>query len=255
MQVVIMCGGTGTRLKEQTEFVPKPLIPIGGIPMVVHIMRLYAHYGFKDFVLALGYKQEAFKQYFAHYNLINNTAVVHTGHYQPDHYHDYVDDGWKITMVDTGVDTIKGERLKMVEKYIIGDTFMCTYGDAVSNINLDNLLAFHKKHKKLATITGVHPEPRFGEIIHSDGAVISFTEKQCRDNYYVNGGFMVFNREIFNYLPSGVDLEMGAMGTMASEKKLMVYYHTGFWKCMDNMKDLSDLQNIWDAGNAPWGQL
>lgn len=254
MQVVIMCGGTGTRLKEQTEFVPKPLIPIGGIPMVVHIMRLYAHYGFKDFVLALGYKQEAFKQYFAHYDLINNTAIVHTGHSQPGHYHDYVDDGWKITMVDTGVNTLKGERLKMIEKYIIGDTFMLTYGDGVGNIDIRALLEFHKGHGKLATITGVLPTSKFGEITLIGNTVAAFKEKEIspREDYVVNAGFMVMDTKIFEHLKPGMDLETGLMSALVKLRSVMLYKHHGFWKNMDTLKDLQEFQEMWDEGDIKW---
>jgi len=250
--VVILCGGMGTRLREQTEFLPKPMIPIGGKPMLVHIINWYRKFGFSKFILALGYKQEIIKDYFAHYDIINNDVTVDIGRYAGTRCNDRTHDTWTVTMVDTGEHTLKGGRLKQVEKYIDSDVFMCTYGDAVSDIDLNALLEFHLSHKKLATVTGVYPEPRFGEIVHSEGSVISFSEKQCRNNYYVNGGFMVFNKEVFGYFTPSSDLEIGPMEQWATEKQLMVYYHNGFWKCMDNMKDLGDLQNLWSEGKAEW---
>jgi glucose-1-phosphate cytidylyltransferase len=253
MQVVILAGGSGTRLKEMTEFLPKALIPIGGIPIVVHIMRLYAHYGFKDFVLALGYKQEAFKQYFAHFDLINHDVILDIGKYRGERYHEYADQ-WKVTLVDTGENTLKGGRLKRIEKYIQDEIFMCTYGDGVGDIDISALLTFHKSHGKIATITGVHPTPRFGEIHHKNGLVYSFTEKPQDDECLINGGFMVFNREIFNRLDLSekMDLEEETLSGLTNIGELMVYHHKGYWSCMDNLSDLGKLQQEWETGKARW---
>jgi glucose-1-phosphate cytidylyltransferase len=254
IQTIILCGGSGTRLKEMSEFIPKPLIPIGGIPMIVHIMRLYAYYNFKDFVLALGYKQDAFKQYFAHYDIINNDVTLNIGRYQGDNYRHYTDQGWKVTLSDTGEATFKGARLKRVEKYVQGDTFMCTYGDGIGDIDIPALLAFHQYHGKIATVTGVHPSPRFGEIHHDNGKVISFSEKPHDDNCLVNGGFMCFNRGIFDYLTVDpwCDLEVGPLELLAAKGELQVYHHRRFWKAMDTLKDMGELQTMWDGGHPKW---
>ena len=251
--VAILCGGSGTRLREQTEFLPKPLIPIGNIPMVVHIMKIYARYGFKDFILALGYKQDAFKQYFNDYDVINNDVTVSIGRPQDNHYHSCVDQGWNVTLVDTGENTMKGGRLKRIENHIHSNTFMCTYGDAVADIDIRNLIAFHKNHGKLVTITGIHPVPRFGELCHEAGRVLSYREKPD-DGCLMNGGFMVMNRGIFDYLTPDewCDLEIGPLELLAAKEELMVYHHKGFWKCMDNLKEMSELQQMWDSGKAPW---
>ena len=255
MQVVILAGGSGTRLREMTEFLPKALIPIGGIPILVHIMRLYAHYGYNNFILALGYKQDEFKKYFTHFNQINNDITVSIGSYKGDFYScDYVDEGWTVTLSDTGETTMKGGRLKRIEKYIKGDTFMMTYGDAVANIDIPALVAFHKSHGKLVTITGVHPTPRFGEVHHDNGKVISFSEKPHDDNCLVNGGFMVMNRGIFDYLVADewCDLEVGPLELIAAKGELMVYHHRGFWKCLDTLKDMEEFQEMWTKGNISW---
>jgi glucose-1-phosphate cytidylyltransferase len=251
MQTVILCGGFGTRLKEQTEFLPKPLIPIGGIPMVVHIMRWYAKYGFKKFVLALGYKQEEFKKYFSHFNIINNDIKICS-----DKDIIEINDGhdWEIILSDTGPNTMKGGRLKRIEEYIIDDTFMMTYGDGISDVDMSALLAFHQSHGKMVTITGVHPAPRFGELHHNNGNVISFSEKPQDDGCLMNGGFMVMNRGIFDYLTEDewCDLEVGPLELIAAKGELMVYHHKGYWSSMDTLKDLGTLQQEWESGKAKW---
>jgi glucose-1-phosphate cytidylyltransferase len=255
MQVVILCGGSGTRLREQTEFIPKPLIPIGPVPMVVHIMRWYAKFGFTDFVLALGYKQEALKQYFHHYDIINNDITVNIGrHGGYNDYAEYEDWGWRVVLSDTGENTMKGGRLKRVEKYIEGDTFLMTYGDGISDIDIISLVAFHKSHGKLVTVTGVHPVPRFGEIHHDNGCALSFSEKPQHDDCLMNGGFFVMNRGVFEYLHEDewCDLEVGPLEMIARKGELMVYPHKGFWRCMDTLKDMSELQQLWVDGKAPW---
>jgi glucose-1-phosphate cytidylyltransferase len=251
MQVAILCGGSGTRLREQTEFIPKPLVPIGGIPMVIHIMRRYAMYGFKDFVLALGYKQDAFKMFFTHRLTIMNdlkieldTAILSA----PE-----VDCNWNIVLSDTGETTMKGARLKKIEKHIEDDTFCMTYGDGIGDIDIAELVAFHKSHGRIATVTGVHPAPRFGEIHRKGNLAVAFNEKP-QTECLVNGGFFVFNREIFDYLTEDpwCDLEVGPLELIASEGELMVYHHKGYWGAMDNIADMGTLNELWNTGKAKW---
>ena len=256
--VVILAGGTGTRLREMTEYLPKALIPIGGKPMIWHIMKLYAHYGFKDFILALGYKQEAFKQYFAHFYQINNDIKVSTGRYYGMCHNlgyslDVSGDDWTVTLSDTGENTLKGGRLKRVEKYIEGDTFMCCYGDGLADIDLKALLAFHNSHGKIVTMTAVHPPPRFGEVCRdSDNRVVSFKEKPLDGSHLISGGFFVFNRGIFDYLTVGGDLEVGPLELLAEKGEVMAYHRKGWFGCMDTLNDMLKLQELWDSGKAPW---
>jgi len=253
MQTIILCGGTGTRLKEQTEFLPKPMIQIGGKPMIWHIMKIYAHHDCTDFILALGYKQEYFKEYFRHFYEINNDSVMRVGSFKTIVKLEQYTDLWDVILSDTGLNTLKGARLKRVEKYIKGDTFMCTYGDGLSDVNLYDLLSFHKSHGKIATITGVHPSPRFGEIHHVDGLVQEFTEKP-QGECLMNGGFMVFNRGVFDYLSGdeSCDLETQVFHDLTIDKELMVYQHKGFFGYMDNLYDMGVLQNMWDSGQPKW---
>jgi glucose-1-phosphate cytidylyltransferase len=249
--VVILCGGSGTRLREQTEFLPKPMIPIGGKPMLVHIMKWYAKFGFCRFILALGYKQEVIKNYFLHYDDLNNDVTICIGNYRGKFYRETSDD-WEITMVDTGENTLKGGRLKRVEKYINCDTFMCSYGDGIGNVDIGKLLAFHNSHGKIATVTGVIHPPRFGEIVHDGGLVKSFSEKKVDDGCLINGGFFVFDKKVLHYINDDHDLETFALPRIANQGNLMVYQHNDYWGCMDTMSDLGKLQNIWESGKAPW---
>ena len=253
MQVCLLCGGTGTRLRDASELTPKALVPIGGIPMIIHIMRIYSHFGHNKFILALGYKQEAFKHYFYNYEIINNDIELEIGRPILEyHIHGTNGRGWVVTLVDTGENTLKGGRLKRIEKYITGDTFMCTYGDAVANIDINALLTFHRSHGRIATLTGINPISKFGEMKHDHGRVIEYSEKPQDDGCLTNGGFFVFNRKIFNYLAEDGDLEIGPLEEFAKEGELFVYHHQGFWKSLDTPKDLGELQNIWNSGNVPW---
>jgi glucose-1-phosphate cytidylyltransferase len=255
--VVILCGGSGTRLREQTEFLPKPMIPIGGKPMLVHIMKWYAKFGFSRFILALGYKQEIIKNYFLHYDEINYDVTVFTGDRNwkdmPFSILRGKKDKWEISMCDTGENTLKGGRLKRIEKYVNCDTFMCTYGDSIGNIDINKLLSFHVSHGKIATVTGVISPPRFGEIIHKEGTVGSFSEKKVDNDNLINGGFFVFNKQVFNHIfDDERDLETFTLPSISSSGNLMVYQHQDYWGCMDTMSDLGKLQNIWEPGEAPW---
>jgi glucose-1-phosphate cytidylyltransferase len=253
--VVILCGGSGTRLREETSFLPKPMIPIGGKPLLVHIMKWYAKFGFTRFILALGYKQEVIKNYFIHYHEINHDVHISangTKCINPLAVYPFLDQ-WDITMVDTGENTLKGGRLKHIEKYINCGTFMVTYGDGIGNVDINQLLKFHNSHPGLATVTGVIHPPRFGEIVHSEGMVKSFAEKKVDDGCLINGGFFVFDYNIFNHIHGDErDLETFTLPTLANKGSLMVYQHNDYWGCMDTMSDLGKLQNIWESGKAPW---
>lgn len=251
MKVALLCGGTGTRLKEMSEYVPKSLIKIGDKPMIVHIMKVYAHYGYYDFILALGYKQEAFKQYFAHYDIINSDVTIDIRRFEGNKYHNDIDD-WTITMSDTGENTLKGGRLNRVKKYIKGDAFFLSYGDSIGNININALLSFHKSHGKMVTITGVTHPPRFGEIHRDNDQVLSFSEKQSDSTHLINGGYFVFSKKIFNYLDDNCDLEIGVLERLADMGEMMIYHHKGYWGCCDTLKDLEELQQLWNSGKAPW---
>ena len=254
MEICILAGGTGTRLREMTELLPKALIPIGNKPMIFHIMQTYAYCGHKDFILALGYKQEQFKEYFNNFSIINNDISIVVGLSKSLIYYDFIGDGWKVTLSDTGLNTLKGGRLKRIEKYVKGDTFLLTYGDGLSNININELINFHYSHGKLVTVTGVHPIPRFGEIRREGSVVQSFSEKPDDNNYLINGGYYVMNRGVFDYLceDANCDLEIGALEKIASEGQMEVYEHKGFWRCIDTLQDLGDIQQRWDLNDAPW---
>jgi len=255
MKVVILCGGAGTRLREETEFRPKPMVNIGPYPILWHIMKYYSQFGFKEFVLALGYKGDMIKNYFCHYELMNNDVTIELG--QPEktciHYaHDEA--GWKITLADTGEKSLKGARLKKVEKYIVGDTFMMTYGDGIADVDIGKLLAFHKAHGKLATVTGINIASRFGELMIDGDSVETFSEKPQGGKGFINGGFFVFSRKILDYLTTDdlCDLEVGPLERIAGEGQLMVYKHRGFWACMDTLRDMEYLNRLWDNGMARW---
>ena len=256
MQVVILCGGLGTRLREETEFRPKPMVNIGNRPILWHIMKIYAFYGHTEFILALGYKGQIIKEYFYHYEIMNNDVTIELG--KPEHLclHDrHHEIGWKITLANTGENTLKGARLKKVEKYIDDETFMLTYGDGVAKIDLNSLLDFHQNHGKIATVTGVNPMARFGELKTSGNQVTAFFEKPKNvDKSLVNGGFFVFNSKIFDYLTAdeNCDLEHGTLERIARDGQLMVYKHKGFWACMDTIRDMEYLNRLYAENKAAW---
>jgi glucose-1-phosphate cytidylyltransferase len=255
VKVVILCGGAGTRLREETEFRPKPMVNIGTRPILWHIMKYYSLLGFNDFVLALGYKGEMIKNYFCNYEMMNNDVTIELG--QPENiciHHSHEEAGWKITLADTGEKALKGARLKKVERYIAADTFMMTYGDGIADVDIHALLAFHKSHGRMVTVTGINPASRFGELKIEGDRVASFSEKPQNGEGLVSGGFFVFNREIFNRLTSedSCDLEVGPLEQIAREGQLMVYKHRGFWACMDTLRDMEYLNRIWDSGAAKW---
>lgn len=257
MKVVIFCGGKGYRLREETEFRPKPLVEIGGKPILWHIMQTYAHFGFTDFVLCLGYKGQMIRDYFLNYRVMNYPVRINlqTGKVSQI-AHKFQVPAWKITLVDTGQETMTGARLKQVEKFIDTDLFMLTYGDGVANIDLSSLLRFHKKHRKIGTVTGVHPLPRFGELIYERNLVTKFTEKPHAEAHktLINGGYFVFNRRIFRYLTEDNDciFEKEPLEKLARDGELVHYRHRGFWHCMDTYRDMEYLNDLCHKGAAPW---
>lgn len=255
MQTIILCGGLGTRLREETEFRPKPMVEIGGKPILWHIMKTYSHYGIKDFVLSLGYKGEMIKEYFYNYEILTNDFTIELGNKINIEMHSNNEEkDWRITLADTGDKALKGARLKRVQQYVNDDTFMLTYGDGVAEVDINALLAFHKKHGKLATVTGINPAARFGELKIKGNQVESFSEKPRDGEGLINGGFFVFNKGIFDYLSAdeNCDLEIGPLEKIAGEGQLMVYKHRGFWACMDTIRDMEYLNKLWVEGNAEW---
>lgn len=254
MKVVILCGGRGTRLKEETEFRPKPLVEIGGRPILWHIMKIYAHYGFNEFVLCLGYKGRMIREYFLNYEMMASDLTLKLGSNDVKIHNQSQEKDWIITFAETGEDAQTGARVKRIEKYIEGDLFMLTYGDAVTNTNIRNLLEFHKSHGKIGTITGVHPSSRFGELVIKDRQVAQFTEKPQIKEGFINGGFFVFNKKFFNYLKGDDNcyLEREPLEKLASDKELMVYTYEGFWQCMDTYRELEILNDLWRSSKPPW---
>lgn len=255
VKVVMLCGGKGTRLREETEFRPKPMVEIGGRPILWHIMKLYAYYGFNEFVLCLGYKGSVIKDYFLNYNSMLNDFTLSLGtrngraitYHGDDEIHDFI-----VTLADTGEETLTAGRLKRVERYLDDDTFMVTYGDGLADVNIRDLLAFHHAHGKLATVTAIQPTSRFGLLdIEHDGSVSRFVEKPQVDEW-INGGFFVFNRRIFNYINRDCMLEQDPLMSLAEDGQLVAYRHTGFWQAMDTYRDTLYLNDIWREGDAPW---
>ncbi len=255
MKIIILCGGLGTRLREETEFRPKPMVHIGSRPILWHIMKIYSHFGFNEFILALGYKGSMIKDYFCNYEIMNSDVTIELGNPEGFHLHNTHDEvGWKITLADTGLYALKGARLKKLQKYISEDIFMATYGDGLSNVDINALLDFHMHHGKMATVMGISPTSRFGELKTDGNRVTSFSEKPQSVENFVSGGFFVFNKSIFDYLSfdDPCDLEVGALEQIAKDGQLMVYKHQGFWACMDTLRDVDYLNGLWDAGQAHW---
>ena len=254
MKVIILAGGLGTRLGNITESIPKPMVKIGDKPILWHIMKMYSHYGFKDFVLSLGYKQDVVKEYFHNYNVTSSDFTINLGTNTSKTLNNHDELDWNITMVNTGLNTLKGARLKLVEKYLDDDINMMTYGDGVANIDINELIKYHKSHGKILTITGVHPPARFGEIIEEKGKLISFQEKPQSSVGLINGGFFVFNKDLLNYVTEdeNCDLEYGAFDALAKAGEIMVYKHLKNWECIDTERDLKHLNKLWTEGQAFW---
>lgn len=253
MKTVILAGGLGTRLSEETNVRPKPMVEIGGMPILWHIMKTYSHYGFKEFFPALGYKGEYIKEYFINYlNRSSDTTVnLKTG--EINYYNTHQED-WTLHLIDTGKDTLTGGRLHRLEKYLAGEeTFMLTYGDGVANINIAELVKFHKSHGKIATVTAVRPPARFGALIIEDNAVVDFREKPQVGEGWINGGYFVFNKEVFKYLNGDMTiLEKEPLENLTRDNQLMAFQHDGFWHPMDTVRDRDFLNSLWDKKDPPW---
>lgn len=253
MKVVILAGGLGSRLGTLTEFIPKPMVKIGEQPIIWHIMKNFSMQGISDFVIALGYKGEIVRDYFFNYHSYNKDFTVNLGNGEFQLHSDH-DEDWNVTCVNTGLKSLKGARLKKVERFLDDDVNILTYGDGVADINIPELLDYHHSHNRLMTVTGVCPPSLFGEIEENQGEVTSFIEKSQMTKGLINGGFIVFNKKILNYLSEddGCDLEIGLMETLAKEREVMVYKHSGNWFCMDQQRDFEHLNKLWDSGNAAW---
>ena len=254
MKVVLLAGGRGTRISEESQIKPKPMIEIGGMPILWHIMKSYSHYGHNDFIICAGYKQHIIKEWFADYFLYTsditfdftegNKMIIHDQHVEP----------WHVTVVDTGLDTMTGGRIKRVQKYVGNEPFMLTYGDGVCDVDICKLEEFHKQHGKLATLTSVMQDQQKGVLdIGGDNAVHSFREKSITDGAPINAGFMVLQPEVFDYLKDDSTVfEKEPLQRLAEQGELMSYAHKGFWQCMDNLREKEMLEKLWNSGKAPW---
>ncbi len=253
MKVVILAGGVGTRLSEETSVIPKPMVEVGGKPILWHIMKIYSHFGFNDFIVCLGYKGYIIKEYFSHYFLHNSDVTIDMKKNKVS-VHSTTSEPWKITLVDTGLETITGGRIKRIKKYIGKESFLMTYGDGVGRIDIRELVRFHRKHKKMATVTAVQPLGRFGSLdIGRSSKVSSFLEKPQGDNNWINAGFFVLEAGIFDYIKGdSTHWEKEPLENLAKSDQLVAYKHTGFWKPMDTLRDKLELERLWDANKAPW---
>lgn len=255
MKVVIFAGGLGTRISEETDARPKPMVEIGGKPLIWHIMKIYSHFGHNDFIICLGYKGYIIKEYFMHYFLHNSDITIDIKNNNVE-IHDSATEAFKVTLVETGLNTKTAGRLKQVQKYIGNEDFMLTYGDGVCDVDLDGLLQFHKSHGKIATVTSIQLDARFGGMdVGNKGEVLEFREKAKDESKWINGGFFVLKPEVFNYLQgdmTDVMWEDTPLEKLASDKELMAYRHSGFWKCMDALRDKIELEDLWKSKQAKW---
>lgn len=253
MKVAILAGGFGTRLAEETDLVPKPMVQIGENPILWHIMSHYGHFGFQDFYIALGYRGDVIKKYFLNYYTISSRNLRISLSDGAIDSHKSHEEEWVVNLIDTGLNTGTGGRIKRLEPWLNDGTFMATYGDGVCNVNLHKLLEFHKQHGKLATMTVVHPPARFGDPKLDGDLVVEFSEKPQILDGWINGGFFVFEPQVFDYLDGdNASLERDALEALAREGQLAAYRHTDFWQCMDTLRDKRYLQRLWDANRAPW---
>ena len=254
MKVVILAGGFGTRISEESHLKPKPMIEIGDYPILWHIMKYYSAFGFNDFIICCGYKQFIIKEFFADYYLHMSDITFDFSKGNQLTIHNNLSEPWKVTLVDTGLGTMTGGRIKRVGKYIEDDSFMLTYGDGLANVNIDHLLRYHKSQGKIATLTAIQPGGRYGKLdITSGGIITGFEEKAIEDGGWVNGGFMVLEKEVINYIDGDETIfERKPLESLVAEKQLSAYKHFGFWQCMDTLRDKEKLEKLWNSGEAPW---
>jgi glucose-1-phosphate cytidylyltransferase len=253
MKVVILCGGQGTRLREETEFRPKPMVEIGGRPVLWHIMKSYSHYGFSDFVLCLGYKGSVVREYFLNYDTMNSDCTICLGDTRQTVQHNRHEEiNWRVTLVDTGLNTPKGGRIKRIQPYIEGQTFLLTYGDGLADIDIPATIGHHRRAKRIVTFTGVNPRSRFATAgFNARGEVITWKEKRPLETF-VNGGFFVLDHAVFDYLADDTELEEEPMEKLASLGQVTMYPHLGNWECMDTYRDYLHLNALWNSGDAFW---
>lgn len=257
MKVVILCGGQGTRIRDVADHVPKPMIPIGPYPILWHIMKHYAGFGHAEFVLCLGYKSHAIKDFFLNYEAHTNDMTITLGTAKGLEFHgDHDESGWRVTLAETGLDALTATRIAKIRRYVgDSDTFLLTYGDGVSDVDVDALVAFHKAHGRILTVTGVRPPGRFGEMMaEGNGQVREFNEKPQTSEGRISGGFFVCSRRLFDYLDSTADqmLEVEPMRRLVKDGQMMMFPHDGFWQCMDTQRDYGLLNALWAQGHAPW---
>jgi len=254
MKTLILAGGYGSRLGNITENIPKPMVTIGEKPILWHIMKIYSHFGFNEFVILLGYQGAKIKEYFFNYHLTNNDFTINLADNKIQYSSSNNIEKWQVTLVDTGLDTLKGGRIKRAEQYLDDDVNMLTYGDGVADIDIEKLVAFHRSHGKTVTLTGVRPPSRFGELMIKNGQLLSFEEKPQVSSGMINGGFMVFNRNLLSLLSPDktCDFEFGVLENLAKKGEVMVYQHHGFWECVDTERDLNHLNKLWNDNKASW---
>jgi len=253
MRVVLLAGGLGTRLREETEFRPKPMVEIGGRPILWHIMKLYAHYGYTDFIVCLGYKGDLIRDYFYNYELRHRDVTLTLGAREYEVHNDHGEAGWRVTLAETGERTLTGGRIKRVERYLRRERFMVTYGDGVANLDIKELVGFHERHGKLGTLTAVRPSSRFGEVVIDRGVVKAFSEKPQVNTGWINGGFFVFQPDVLDLLGGDEEsLEQSLLEKLTALNQLAVYEHHGFWQCMDTYREMELLNDLWRRGRASW---
>jgi glucose-1-phosphate cytidylyltransferase len=252
MKVVILAGGLGTRLAEETEVKPKPMVEIGGYPILWHILKIYTHYGFNEFFIALGYKGEVIKRFFYDYQSLSGNLSINFADGKMDVHNRDCED-WKVHLIDTGQNSMTGGRVGRLKDYLKDETFMVTYGDGVCNVDIGELVKFHQSHGKLGTVTAVHPPARYGELLIKDDFTTEFSEKPQTHEGWINGGFLVFEPQILDYLNGDESiLELDVLERLAEENQLVAYKHHGFWQCMDTLRDKRQLEAAWNSGNPPW---
>lgn len=253
MKVVLLAGGLGTRISEESYLKPKPMIEIGGMPILWHIMKIYYAYGFSEFIICAGYKQEVIKEWFSHYFLNSSDVTFDFTEGKKEIIHNQHHEKWKVTIIDTGLHTLTGGRIKRIKEYIGNETFLMTYGDGLCDVNIAETVEFHKSHGKLATLTAVMPDGRFGVMDLKDNSILSFREKNKKDNGWINGGFMVLEPHIMDYITDDmVMFEQEPLEKLVSDGQLMAFKHNGFWQCMDTMRDKESLEKMWNDHTAKW---